>query len=337
MAEARISPIQNLDRARWLAALAVVLVHCAALPLQSTTEFGSAAWQWANLYDAAARWCVPVFVMISGALLLDPHRADTVGDFYRKRAVRILPPLLFWSLFYLGWSAFMHAWQGVPLAVSDWLGKLLQGAPYYHLWYLYMIVGLYLFAPFIKVMYARTTPAARLAALAAILGCAVADAAYRHLSADAGRGFFFNGFLPYIGYFLAGRMIYERGLHLPRPGFLLAACILVSALGVSLMSEPDALDFYFYDAFNPVVIVMSLAAFQWLLQSQLPRLASLAPLTFGVYLVHPVFLDLAREFELYAPARHAAWQIPLGTAMIFLLSLALTWALRCVPAARNVT
>lgn len=330
--------LQALDRARWTAAVAVVLVHCAAYPLQSTTEFGSTAWYWSNFYDAAARWCVPVFVMISGALLLEPGRVSGIAAFYQRRAARILPALVFWSLFYLCWSAFMHAWQQEPLTMDAWLGKLLKGAPYYHLWYLYMIVGLYLFAPFLQRMYQACSPHARLLALATILACAAADAAHHHLAADGRPGFFFNAFLPYIGYFLAGRLIYERTLSLPWPGGLFAASVAASTLGVALMSQPVSLDFYFYDAFNPAVILMSLAAFQWLLQARtVPRLGALAPLTFGVYLLHPVFLDLAKTLGLYAPGRHSAWQIPLATAGIFGLSMAAIWLLRRIPVARQVT
>lgn len=330
--------LQTLDRARWVAAIAVVLVHCAAYPLQATTDFGSVPWHWSNFYDAAARWCVPVFVMISGALLLDPDRVSGLASFYRRRAARILPALLFWSVFYLGWSAFMHAWQQEPLGLAAWLGKLLKGAPYYHLWYLYMIVGLYLFAPFLQRLYQACSDRARLAALGAMLLCAAADAAYRHLAADGRPGFFFNAFLPYTAYFLAGRLIYAQTLKVPRPGLLFGLSIGLSALGVAVMSQPAALDFYFYDAFNPVVILMSLAAFQWLLQTRaLPRLSVLAPLTFGVYLLHPVFLDVAKTLQLYAPSQHAAWQIPLATAGIVALSLGATWLMRRIPLLRQIT
>lgn len=51
------------------------------------------------IVDIGAIWCVPVFVMISGALLLAPdtHRARP-GTFWRKRLVRLLPALVVWHL-----------------------------------------------------------------------------------------------------------------------------------------------------------------------------------------------------------------------------------------------
>nr|WP_308217632.1 acyltransferase family protein [Paenalcaligenes niemegkensis] len=94
----------QLDTARWLAALAVVLLHCAAVPLTRALDHGSVDWQWANVYDAATRWCVPVFVMISGVLLLNPDKQESVKRFYLRRARRILPATLFWTVFYLLWG-----------------------------------------------------------------------------------------------------------------------------------------------------------------------------------------------------------------------------------------
>jgi surface polysaccharide O-acyltransferase-like enzyme len=82
---------------------------------------------------------------------------------------------------------------------------------------------------------------------------------------------------------------------------------------------------------------MSLAAFQWIVSSpRLPRLAPLAPLTFGVYLIHPLFLDLARRAGAMAGSRSDAWAVPLLAATVFALSAASSWLLRRHPATRRL-
>ena len=210
----------RLDAARWLAAVAVVLLHSAALIVSEPAAYGHGAWLAANLYDSAARWCVPVFVMVSGALLLDPDKPQDARRFYSKRVARICAPLLFWTLFYLAWRTGLDWWDDGHVDFSFWPRKVAQGEPYYHLWYLYMIVGLYLFAPLVRLLYVRSTPRSRSLWVVGILGLAILDALYRR-ALGAQPGFFLTWFLPYISYFLAGRMMFEGQMRLPAPALVL--------------------------------------------------------------------------------------------------------------------
>ncbi|WP_144634757.1 acyltransferase [Bordetella genomosp. 13] len=318
----------RLDAARWLAALAVVLLHSAAQTVSDAATYGSGAWLAANLYDSAARWCVPVFVMVSGALLLDPARPQDIRNFYSRRVARILAPLAFWTLFYLAWRTTLDWWDDGRLDVSFWPRKVAEGAPYYHLWYLYMIVGLYLFAPLVRILYARSSVHSRRLLVVGILGVAILDALYRQ-ALGISSGFFLTWSLPYLGYFMAGRMIFDGELRLPRAGLVALACIAVTAAGVHVLSQTGALNLYFYDYFSLTVPLMSLAAFQWIVNSRrIPALPWLAPLTFGVYLIHPVFLDVAQRAGLYTAGTAQAWQLPVMAAAVFALSASLSWLLR---------
>lgn len=327
----------KLDAARWMAALAVVLLHCAAFPLTSVSDYGSSDWQWANVYDAASRWCVPVFVMISGALLLNPDKREAFKYFYQRRAMRIAPAIVFWSVFYLLWGALMYHLDGVPMDAAAWLRKATSGEPYYHLWYLYMLVGLYLFAPYLRALYQRCSARQRMAAVVAIFVLAIIQTLHRELNAS-GYGFFLTWFLPYISYFLAGRMMFDGELRLPMPGLILCATIALTAFGVSVLSTPDGLNGYFYDTFSLTVPLMSLAVFQLILNARsLPRMAAVAPLTFGSYLAHPLFLDIAERTGLYMQTSGTAWQTPLAAAAIFSLSLGFVQLLRRLPGGTRIT
>ncbi|AHV92316.1 acyltransferase [Bordetella holmesii] len=319
---------ERLDAASWLAALAVVMLHSAAQTVSDPAIYASGGWLAANLYDSAVRWCVPVFVMISGALLLDPQRPLSPRVFYRRRLARIQIPLVFWTVFYLLWSTTLAGFDQGRLDVSFWPRKVAEGRPYYHLWYLYMIVGLYLFAPAVRLLYARSTPAARKLWVIGILGVAILDSLYRQaLGADP--GFFLTWFLPYLGYFVAGRMIFEGQWRMPRPGLVLLTGIALTAAGVLWLSSAQSLNLYFYDYFSLTVPLMSLAAFQWFVDTPaLPRLPALAPLTFGVYLVHPALLDLTQRAGLVPHDAAAIWRLPLVTILVFGLSAAVVWALR---------
>lgn len=328
---------ENLDAARWVAALAVVLLHCAAFPLSATTQYGSPGWQWANVYDAATRWCVPVFVMISGALMLDPDKREGFRRFYIRRAARVVPAIVFWSAFFLLWRAWMYRLEGVSVEAQDWLRLALSGEPYYHLWYLYMLLGLYLFTPCLRLLYRASSVRQRLFMVGVVFALAMLQGVYRELS-GAGYGFFLVWFLPYVGYFMAGRLMFERQLRLPMPALVLAVSLALTAAGASALTTPEALNVYFYDAFSLTVPWMSLAVFQLLLDARrLPRMRALAPLTFGIYLVHPVFLDIGKQSGLYEPDAGAAWQVPLAAALVFACSAAATGLLRRLPGGVRIT
>ena len=141
-----------LDVLRITACFMVVLAHCCdpfvAKFDADRTEFLSGAF-WGSLMRAS----VPLFVMISGVLLL-PVRLDT-GAFYRRRLSRILWPLVVWSLvtplFYWAYGHPEAANTGYNL-VTWILNFNYTTTP---LWYLYMLVGIYLILPISPGLAAR--------------------------------------------------------------------------------------------------------------------------------------------------------------------------------------
>jgi surface polysaccharide O-acyltransferase-like enzyme len=80
--------IISFDVLRILAAFAVVMLHVTSDRL--TTSFPSNEWEIRNVYDSFVRWCVPVFVMISGALFLNHGRSVNVGRLYKKNILHLV-------------------------------------------------------------------------------------------------------------------------------------------------------------------------------------------------------------------------------------------------------
>jgi surface polysaccharide O-acyltransferase-like enzyme len=85
-----IAWINNL---RLIAMFAVVILHTASPLLFYHTGNPMQDWLVADIYNALVRFAVPVFVMITGALLL--HRDYELGDFLKKRIGRLILPFLF--------------------------------------------------------------------------------------------------------------------------------------------------------------------------------------------------------------------------------------------------
>src|SRR5947209_18818104 len=81
--------ILYLDVLRAAAIFLVLLTHTAA-PVLKASPLGSVNWLAACIYNAASRCCVPLFVMISGALLLEPGKTESLGAFFRKRVLKVV-------------------------------------------------------------------------------------------------------------------------------------------------------------------------------------------------------------------------------------------------------
>ena len=72
---------------------AVVLIHSSSGLVLNNAIRGSATWWVGVVLNRGAGWAVPVFIMVSGALLLAPRPNEGAAAFYRRRLDRIAIPL----------------------------------------------------------------------------------------------------------------------------------------------------------------------------------------------------------------------------------------------------
>lgn len=185
-----------IDCARWFAMLLVVACH-ACDPFNCAPESVSNPefLRWGAIWGSMLRPCVPLFVMITGALLL-PVREASLGEFYKKRIPRVLFPLLIWSAIYtfspwifglfaggdagtareitttfFPYSGFMNGGNGPATDFASALATLAT-VPFsfnyfsVHLWYVYMLIGLYLYLPIFSAWVEKATMRAKLVFLA---------------------------------------------------------------------------------------------------------------------------------------------------------------------------
>ncbi|THU05226.1 hypothetical protein E9531_01335 [Lampropedia puyangensis] len=331
-----------IDNARLVAAVAVVVLHISASPVVFA-PIGSNSWWAGNTYDSATRWCVPVFVMLSGYLLLPTAvTSDTLG-FLKKRASRLLIPLLFWGLFYQAWQL----WQATPqVRTALWAAlpeQWLRGAPHFHLWFLFMLTGLSLVTPWLARLMAHLSIAQQrhlawtLLALGALHNAAFA--LLEHATAPQ----FFTLFLPYLGYYVwaatprcASVTAQSSRTKAVQIGLLLLS-ILATMLGLYVLSQMSGLakGLYFYEYVSITVLPMSLLVFVLLQSWTRPILGRWTPqaarLSFGVYLIHPLLIEVLSPY-LQSLQTLGTWLfIPLVSSAVLLSSFAVAGLLHSVP------
>ena len=168
-----------LDVVRFVAMFTVVCCHCAD-PFNFYSGEPSAELEqikfWGAAYGAFLRPCVPLFVMITGALLL-PVRGET-SVFYKKRISRVFWPFLLWSVLYnlFPWITGLLGFK--PEVILDFFPysgeeatrqalsvslKNIAEIPLnfslldVHMWYIYLLIGLYLYMPFFSAWVERAS------------------------------------------------------------------------------------------------------------------------------------------------------------------------------------
>lgn len=331
-----------LDNSRIFAIYAVVFLHVAAEVVVGN-DIGSEYWWFGNMYDSIVRWCVPVFVMISGALLLDPNKKEDLLTFYRKRLSKILIPILFWSFFFLCWAFLKGVLKGNESTALELLKKLLSDMSHYHMWFLYMISGLYLFTPFFRKIVAHSAKQELIFLVVVLFVFAAVNSAYGRFY-SGGSKLFVNKFLSYIPYFFLGYLIRQDNTHPSRVTLLaiFTLSFIFTFLGCYFVGIKSDLTrgFYFYEYLSVTVIPMSISVMYFLKKMTLPIFnkkftKKLSILTLGVYLVHPLILELFNYKGFGAMLFNPIISIPVVATVVFVTSLVGAWIIYQVPYLRR--
>ncbi|MFI5450605.1 acyltransferase [Pedobacter sp. UC225_61] len=282
-----------LDNLRVFATISVIFLHVAA---PFVTKFGKISmpnWWWANTYDGLVRFCVPVFVMLTGALLLP--RAHTLKAYLKNRLVRIVIPFAFWTAIYI-----CHAIYEKPnnYNLTFIVDKLINGAAY-HLWYIYMIIGIYLIIPIISTWIRKASEKEILYFLALWL---ISILATQPIISNYTPDFnlkYFSGFIGYLvlGHYLSS-MKFENIKHIKLVSFsIFFAGVLLTIIGTYLLSSQKGkfiVDLYTYFSLNVVIAAIGIFLFfkQFTLKNKhlLKFRNFINRNSFGIYFVHILVL-----------------------------------------------
>ena len=355
------------DAIRIFGTIAVVVGHVSDLRLFSSQVLDRNWWV-CNIWDSLTRWAVPVYIMLSGALLLDPARAEPPRDFYRKRLARLGVPLVFWTAFFMWFDVKYTGWRTWKVA---WL-NLAMGKPYVHLHFIFRIAGLYFFTPMFRIWLRHTPRKMQWWAVGVALALSSSDSIMNAITGSEASVFF--RFVPFIGYYLLGYLlrdtiVSDRGL--VRAWIVFAGSYLVLMLGTgwtvhafhspdTFLKGPPSLEMLQYDFLSPIRIVMAISA--WLIfvkvfhkpwpQSEKNRklMAWWASTTLGVYLIHPMFREIFYTRRIWIPGFYEHWMnkglqpdwpniwfgIPLMVIGVYFWSLAVTTVVMKIPLVRRI-
>lgn len=345
MAEKINGRVAYADLLRSFATIGVILLHLASSQI-GNVPVGSGAWQVFNLYDGLLRWCVPVFVMLSGMFMLDPKRPLPLSKLFFHNILRILLCLLFWNWLYILIGSGNISLHGILWALREAFG----GQYHYHLWFLYVLLGLYLVTPILRafVRGASRGDLHYFLLLAFLFSSLIPTVCYlwpgstgtlqlwyRRLSVQVITG--------YVGFYVGGYYLKEYTISRVSEAIIyvlggLGAVATVWGTAV-LSGRGGKLVTTLYEYTSPNVVCFSVAVvvlFRYVLgvseeRSRRQRLSGMARISFGIYLVHDFFIMLLANLHITALSFSPVAAVPVLGAVVFLLSFAVAWLVSRIP------
>jgi len=340
-------PAQKTDNIGWInnlrlvALYAVIILHCTAPLLMQYGKVPLNDWLMADFLNAMVRFAVPVFVMITGALLL--NREYETGSFLKKRLSRVVVPFLFWSLVYVWYS-----WHNEEFAFGDdtWSNirlvlHFLKNGSSYHLWYVYMLIGLYFFIPIIGKYVRNATEKEVLYFLIVWFAVMMLSQPYLTRFNPSVDMHYFAG---YAGYLVLGHYLAFKDFTMKHLRFWMLALFILGVsiitLGTWLINQntkwPGTM---FYEPLNPGVLMLSASVFV-LFKLSVPKVSPViikirdfvSHYNYGIYLAHALvlyFLDdpFGISYKMGVPIL----SIPFTALVCLVVSLVLVWIINKIP------
>ncbi len=344
--------IFSFDVLRIIAMLGVITVHSIGGFVSGPYSVDSIEFILGNICVGFARIGLPIFVMLSGALMLNEEKRFSINK-HLKRICQLFLVFIVWSIFY----AFFHevvlpVYEGTSISFNSFLSACIWG--HYHLWYLPMIIGLYLLTPILRLFVKKANSKYVLYFITLglifqflsfdldylvekVTGKSVVSAYLNKFKLSALQG--------YITYYLIGWYIANVPLKKTFRKVLYAlgiACALFIVLGMQFASTNEEKGYgFFYTETSLHVLIYSAAVFVFVYylfeQKEPPRCAPfirrMADLTFGVYLLHALILEIP---DMFLQTNNVYLQIPLNWIFTTIITFALIWVATKIPIVKKL-
>jgi len=338
------------DVIRAYAIILVVMLHVSGTYVAQFGSITPSAWWILNTIDSFSRPAVPLFVMISGMFMLDPVKQQNTGAFLKNRFGRIALPLFGWAMIYLAWRIIYH---GESITIVQAVREIIQGPVYTHLWFIYMMIGLYLMTPVLRIYVRYSSRSNQLYFMFLwFIFASVLPVIDRTL--DLYSGLYLPAF-QCLGYYLLGHML--RNCTLGRKQmlsalFLVPVLIALTAAGSFVLTTRNdgIFDGLLYEHNSPNVFAMSIAVFMLLKSLDYRKISMKVPVfpritgwvasaSFTIYLAHPIILELYKGgvlgFRLNAMTVHPLVGLTVTTMATIAVCFLLALAFRPIPVVRR--
>lgn len=305
----------SLDWIRASAAFFVVLIHVCSKQFYTFT----ASWNICILYESSARMSVALFAIITGYLVLN-NKNEYPYIFLRRRLTKILVPFFIVMFIYYMLS---------DDTAYIFLVKLLRNEVDFHLWYVYVISGIYFIIPFLNSLFLTTeNKYIKNYFIMLWFSGSIIFQFYIALSGKNNDPFGIFNFFCFTGYVVFGGALRKESLQqkLSKNSLVylcgyFASSLLICALTKiysKYLGKPSEL---FFEHFSIFVFVQSMMFFLFIKSSQPktnPYIVVLSKLSYNIYLIHVLILNFI--YKNMAIENYQLIAIPAITLLVYILS-----------------
>jgi surface polysaccharide O-acyltransferase-like enzyme len=341
-----------VDLIRTVAMIGVILLHAAGRFIVTSQEMSQmnpteiTGWGVVNVYQSlAAPLGVPIFLMLTGALLLQPEKKDTLSVFFKKRWARIGLPSLFWFAAYFAWDFLV---QGIPFTAGAIVQGILNG-PYTQMWYMYVLVGLYLLTPILRVFMAHADQTLiKYFVILWVVGVAILPFFDLLSSFQLNSNVF--AMTGYVGFFVLGAYLSTVNMRRSKLAIFIILGIALTAIGTYVLAATiGGTEMYFFQQyFSPTVILVAVMMFMLLFTVQPPSVQEdsnpskahkliqlISQNTLGIFFIHVMIIESIQlgyfGFTINQNTLNPIIEVPLLTAIVLFASLAIILLLKKIP------
>lgn len=346
-----------LDFVKFIAISMMIAVHCTD---NVTPTERSEAWYnlWGSFYGSFMRPAIPLFVMVTGALLLPVK--ENISTFYTKRLTRLVIPFIVWSVLYnlfpwitglLGLSPTIindfFTWAEPDQSFSGALHNILM-IPFnfsmlaVQMWYVYLLIGLYLYMPFFSAWVKQASVKEQKIFLTLWFISLFIPYLREYLTKDLwgtcswnefGLLYYFAGFNGYLllGYYIKNNDInfsWGKLAVIGIPSFIIGYCI--TFLGfksiTAIPGQPAELVELFFTYCSPNVLLMTLPIFLVIKKNHFKSVTirrfaiNISTCTLGIWMSHYLFLGPCYMLVEFLPL-HTMLKMIVCTILL----LSITW------------
>lgn len=338
-----------IDVARVVSMVCVIVIHIACINWYDA-PIRPYPWLVYNLYDCICRFCVPVFLMISGYLFLRPDKKITIKDLYGKYVPKLLVPFFCWSFLYaLITSGFITQRVFTKEIVYKFVHDLFFG--HYHMWYLYVLLGMYLMIPVMRVI-AKDRKVLRyflvLSFLISYLLPTLQMAKGIYLSKQFTDRIDWNMATGYSFYYLMGYYLateeYDKRKEKIWYGLSIFG-LLFTFIGTSIMCMTEQYgDIRLHEYLTLGVCLYSCGAFVFFKQKfsdvntntrTMKVVSRLSVLSFGIYLANDFGIIVFKKIGLVPDTFFAPLSVPVLSAIDLLITIMIVWIVSKLPIVRK--
>lgn len=325
----------QLTRLRIVACIFVILVHITNSYLYAKDALLASSFIPSLYLNVIARTGVPLFFMISGILALQRPYSSNKN---RQKILHFLTILILWSIAYYIWNIFILHQN--PLHLISYLFDPVKN----HLWYMYVLIGLFISFPFIHTLVNHMDRSMENYFLFLWLflggGVRLLTRFLDMYDIEANMQYY----VPIVqatyqlGYFVCGYILYKRKdelKNIPSIAYLLLS-ILFTLLTTYLTVKDSLIQTKFHDSFltygNLLTMLnsMSILLLNFKFKAKQNKyIQYFSGLTFGIYLIHPVIIDVWKHY-LSFPNISIYW-IPILLIATLILSSIFTAIVKKIP------